>query len=125
MSILTLGRGNKGAMNPVLEAILGNRTTAWVLLFIEAYGDGYALRIARTYDLGLNMVQRQLKRLEGNGVLVSRMVGNARLFSFNERNPTVRNLRRFLAAELDLLPEAQVRQYFRQRQRPRRSGKRV
>lgn len=110
-------------MNPVLEAVLGNRTATLVLLFIEAYGEGHALRIAKTYDLGLNMTQRQLKRLEGNGVLVSRVVGNARLFTFNERNPTVRNLRRFLKAELDLLPEDDAIKYFRQRQRPRRTGK--
>jgi hypothetical protein len=110
-------------MNPVLEAVLGNRTAAWVLLFIEAYGEGHALRIANTYDIGLNMTQRQLKRLEGNGVLVSRVLGNTRQFTFNDRNPTVRNLRKFLAAELELLSEDDVRKYFRQRQRPRRTGK--
>ena len=110
-------------MNPVLEAVFGNRTAALVLLFIEAYGEGHGQRIANTYDLGLSMTQRQLKRLEGNGILVSRTVGKTRVFTFNERNPTVRNLRQFLAAELDLLPEDEVRRYFRQRQRPRRTGK--
>ncbi|MEE4362283.1 MAG: hypothetical protein V2I63_12260 [Pseudomonadales bacterium] len=110
-------------MNPVLEAILGNRSAAWVLLFIQAYGEGHALRISTTYGLGLNMVQRQLKRLEGSGVLISRTVGRTRLYAFNERNPTVRNLRNFLSAELDLLPEEDQRRYFRQRQRPRRAGK--
>lgn len=110
-------------MNPVLEAVFGNRTAALVLLFIEAYGGGHAQRIANTYEIGLSMTQRQLKRLEGNGVLVSREVGRTRLFSFNERNPTVRNLRQFLAAELDLLSDDDVRRYFRQRQRPRRAGK--
>lgn len=110
-------------MNPVLEAIFGNRTAALVLLFIQAYGEGHALRMAKTYELGLNMTQRQLKRLEGNGVLVSRLVGNTRVFTFNERSPTVRNLRNFLATELELLPEDDVRKYFRQRQRPRRTGK--
>ncbi len=110
-------------MNPVLEAILGNRTAALVLLFVEAYGEGHAQRIANTYDQGLSMTQRQLARLEGNGVLVSRKVGRTRVFTFNRRNPTVRNLRKFLAAELDLLPEEVVQKYFRQRQRPRRSGK--
>lgn len=110
-------------MNPVLEAILGNRTAAMVLLYIEAYGEGYGLRIAETFDLGLSMTQRQLKRLEGNGVLVSRMVGRTRVFTFNERHPTVRNLRTFLAAEFELLPRDDVHRYFRQRQRPRRSGK--
>lgn len=38
---------------------------------------------------------------EANGVLVSRVVGRTRLFTFNERNPTVRNLRQFLTVELD------------------------
>jgi hypothetical protein len=64
-----------------------------------------------------------LKRLEEECVLVSRLVGNIRLFAFNDRNPTVRNLRRLLEEELKLLPEEQVQQYFRQRQRPRKSGK--
>ena len=110
-------------MNPVLEAIFGNRTAAWVLLFLQCYGEGHALRIAKTFDFGLNMTQRQLKRLEEEGVLVSRLVGNIRLFSFNDRNPTVRNLKELLEAELKLLPNEQVQQYFRERQRPRQSGK--
>lgn len=110
-------------MNPVLEAIFGNRTAAWVLLFLQCYGEGHALRIAKTFGFGLNMTQRQLKRLEEEGVLVSRLVGNIRLFSFNDRNPTVRNLKELLEAELKLLPNEQVQHYFRERQRPRQSGK--
>jgi predicted transcriptional regulator len=66
-------------MNPVLEAIFGNRTAASVLLFLQCYGEGHALRIAKTFGFGLNMTQRQLKRLEEEGVLVSRLVGNIRL----------------------------------------------
>lgn len=110
-------------MNPVLDSIFGNRTASLVLLFLEAYGEGHAQRIADTFEIGLSMTQRQLNRLEGNGVLLSRLVGRTRLFIFNERNPTVRNLRKFLAAELDLLSDDDVRKYFRQRQRPRRTGK--
>ncbi len=110
-------------MNPVLEAILGTRAAAQVLLFIEAYGSGYALRMATTYDAPVTAMQRQLRRLEANGVLVSRTVGRTRLFEFNTRNPTVRNLRAFLAAELDSMPEAELDAYYRQRQRPRRTGK--
>ena len=110
-------------MTPVLEAIFGNRSAAQVLLFLEAYGSGYARRIADTYEAPLRGVQRQLQRLEANGVLVSRTVGRTRLFEFNTRNPTVRNLRAFLEAELELLPEDDIKKYYRQRQRPRRSGK--
>lgn len=110
-------------MSPVLEAILGNRSAAQALLFLEAYGSGHPNRIAKTYGVSVNAIYRQLRRLEENGVLVSRMVGNSRQFEFNSRNPTVRNLRKFLAAELDLLPEEEIQSYYRQRQRPRRIGK--
>jgi hypothetical protein len=110
-------------MNPVLEALFGNRTAACVLLFLQCYSEGHAQRIAKTFDFGLNMTQRQLKRLEDHGVLVSRRLGNMRLFSFNERNPTVRNLRKLLEVELAALPDDEQLQYFRQRQRPRQSNK--
>jgi DNA-binding transcriptional ArsR family regulator len=110
-------------MSPVLEAILGNRSAAQVLLFLEAHGSGHALRIADTYSVSVSAIQRQLRRLEANGVLVSRTIGRTRLYEFNMRNPTVRNLRDFLAAEFELLPEAEVKALYRQRQRPRRTGK--
>jgi predicted transcriptional regulator len=106
-----------------LDAILGSRSAAQVLLFLEAYGSGHALRIADTYAVSVSPIQRQMRRLERDGVLVSRMVGRTRLFEFNTRNPTVRNLRDFLEAELELIPEEEARAYYRQRQRPRRTGK--
>ena len=110
-------------MTPALEAIFGSRSAAQVLLFLEAYGSGHALRIAATYSVSASPIQRHLRRLERDGVLLSRMVGRTRLFEFNMRNPTVRNLRGFLEAELDLVPEEEVKAYYHQRQRPRRSGK--
>ncbi len=111
-------------MTPVLDGIFGNRSAAQVLLFLEAYGSGHASRIADTYGVSVNGIQRQLRRLEVAGILVSRTVGRSRVFEFNTRLPSVRDLRVFLASELDLLPESDVRAYYRQRQRPRRAGKR-
>ena len=64
-------------MIPVLEAALGNRTAAWALLFLAAYGEGHANRVARTYGLAVSVVRDQLVRLEANGALVSRMVGRS------------------------------------------------
>lgn len=112
-------------MNPALETILGGRTVTMVMMYIQAYGEGYAKGIADTFEIGLSMTQRQLKRLEANGVLVSRLMGNSRMFSFNDRNPTVRNLKVFLENELGNLPPETTKAYFRQRRRPRRSGKRI
>ena len=112
-----------GDVSPVLAALFGNRTAACVLLFLQSYGEGHAMRIAETFGFGLNMTQRQLKRLEREGVLLSRRVGNVRLFSFNQRNATVRHLQRMLEAELQLLPDEIQERFFRQRQRPRLSDK--
>jgi len=110
-------------MDPVLETVLGNRSATQVLLFLQAYGSGHASRIAATYDVPLNPVYMQLRRLEAGGVLVSRMVGRTRVFEFNPRNPTVRHLRSFLQAVLESLPDDELKRYYRQRQRPRRTGK--
>ena len=110
-------------MNPVLECIFGGRSTTLVLLFLENYGEGHASRVSKTFDVSVMGIQRQLKRLEENGVLESRMVGNSRMFTFNDRNPTVKSLRSLLKNELELMPSKTTQQYFRQRQRPRRSGK--
>ena len=112
-----------GDISPILAALFGNRTAACVLLFLQSYGEGHAMRIAETFGFGLNMTQRQLKRLEGEGVLLSRRVGNVRLFSFNQRNATVRHLQRMLEAELQLLPEVIQECFFQQRQCPRLSDK--
>ena len=110
-------------MTPVLAALFDNRTAAGVQLFIANKGTGHGNRIANTYGISVNMVQKQLQRLEAGGVLVSRMIGRSRVFEFNPRNPTASRIRNFLAEELDALPPSITTEYFRERQRPRRSGK--
>jgi hypothetical protein len=106
-----------------LGVLFGSKTAAYVLLFIEAYGSGYASRIAETFGSPLNGIQQQLRKLETNGVLVSRLIGRTRVFEFNPRSRTAKNLSAFLAAELDALPRDVFKKYFTQRQRPRRTGK--
>lgn len=110
-------------MTPALNALFGNRSAAQALLFLQNYGEGHARRIAITFDVPHMAIQRQLLRLEAEGLLVSRMVGNARVFGWNPRSSTVKNLRTFLEAELETLPKELTQQYFRERQRPRRAGK--
>jgi DNA-binding transcriptional ArsR family regulator len=110
-------------VSPVLESLFGSRSAAWVLLFLQNYGEAHARRIASAFDVSHSAIQRQLRQFEDEGVLVSRMVGRSRIFTWNPRNPTVRNLREFLEAELGLLPDDVTRRYFRERQRPRRTGK--
>lgn len=73
----------------------------------------------------MSVVQDQLRKLEDAGVLVSRTVGRTRVFEFNPKNPTARRLRGFLAGELKALPKEVTGKYFRERQRPRRTGKKL
>ena len=110
------------AVSPALETLFGSRSAAWTLLFLQNYGEGHARRIASVFGVPHNAIQRQLRRFEDDGILLSRMVGRSRIFTWNPRNPTVRNLREFLEAELD---RDVTQRYFRERLRPRRTGKAV
>lgn len=55
--------------------IFGNSTVEKVLLYLERYEEGYALSIAKTFQLSVSQVQKQLLRLEISGVLVSQKIG--------------------------------------------------
>ena len=112
------------ATQATLEALFGGKAAAKVLLFIESYGDGYASRIARTFDMPLSEVQKQLRKFEEVGILVSRVVGNSRVYTWNPRDPALEGLKELLRQTLaNGIPEATLHKYFRQRQRPRRRGK--
>ena len=95
-----------------------------VLLYLEQVGEGYALGIARTFDdLPVSMVQRQLQRLEAAGLLVSRLQGRTRVFTWNPRFAFQSELRALLRKALTRLPAAERERYFTARRRPRRTGK--
>lgn len=103
--------------------ILGNSTAEQVLLYLQNYGEGHARGIASTFGLTLSGVQRQLLKLEENGVLVSQMKGRTRLFTWNPRYPLRTELAALLEKALSLIPKADHRRWFLQRTRPRRTGK--
>jgi DNA-binding transcriptional ArsR family regulator len=112
------------ATQATLETLFGGKAATRVLLFIENYGDGYASKIARIFDMPLSEVQKQLRKFEDSGILVSRRVGNSRIYTWNPRDPALKGLQELLRQTLeDGIPEATLQQYFRQRQRPRRRGK--
>jgi DNA-binding transcriptional ArsR family regulator len=108
----------------MLEGLFGNATAERVLLYIEQYGEGYAHAITKTFDdVTLSMVQRQLERFERTGLLTSVLKGRTRLFQWNPRYPFVNEVRALLRKALESLPEQEQRRFFRERRRPRRTGK--
>jgi len=112
------------ATEATLETLFGGKAATRVLLFIENYSEGYASQIARTFEMPLSEVQKQLAKFEGVGILVSRMVGTSRMYTWNPRDPALEGLRQLLQNTLNYgIPKERLNKYFRQRRRPRRKGK--
>ncbi len=107
----------------LLEGLFGNPTAEKVLLYLENYGSGYARLIALNFEIATSQVQKQLERLEREGILVSRMLGKTREYQFNPRYSFLKTLRQLLSEALLLLPNDYHLRYFRKRTRPRRAGK--
>ncbi|MFQ5981910.1 MAG: ArsR family transcriptional regulator [Woeseiaceae bacterium] len=112
------------ATQATLETLFGGKAAAKVLLFIENCGEGYASWIARTFEMPLSEVQKQLKKFEQAGILVSRMLGTSRMYTWNPRDPGLDGLRQLLRNTLDYgISRERLTRYFRQPRRPRRKGK--
>lgn len=106
-----------------LVGLFGSKAAYQVLMFMENYEQGYASQISKTFELSLSQAQKQLRKFEELGLLVSRLEGSARVYYF-KRTPVVDELRKFLRSMLSALPESTITKYYRQRRRPRRQGKR-
>lgn len=102
---------------------MGSERRSDILMFMANYGEGYAREIARTFGVSLSPVQGQLRRFERAGLLVSRLIGNTRLYSWNPRYPFLGEVQALMSKVLTYLPESEKKKYFSKRRRPRRSGK--
>lgn len=107
----------------MIEGLLGNSTAEKVLLYITNYGEGHTSGIAETFGITKSQVYKQLIRLEAEGLLVAQQKGNVRLFKLNPRLPYQKELDQLLKKILSLIPRTDIEKYYRQRQRPRRTGK--
>ncbi|MEE8056667.1 MAG: winged helix-turn-helix domain-containing protein, partial [Pseudomonadales bacterium] len=84
----------------MLEAVLGSTNAERVLLFILAREEGYATEIARLYETDLSLIQKQLDRLERDGLLVNKKVGRTRVYQFNPRYAFLGEVKQLLAKAL-------------------------
>jgi hypothetical protein len=107
----------------MLKPIVGSSSSEKVMMFLFARQEGYAREIARFFTTDLDPIQKQLAKLEAGGVLVSRVVGRTRLFSFNPRYPMIDELRALLEKTLQFYPDDMRERLLMDRRRPRRRGK--
>jgi DNA-binding transcriptional ArsR family regulator len=107
----------------MLESLFGNIMVEKILFYLLVYGEGYPLGLAKAFGVSVNRIQQQFKRLENGGVVVSRLMGNVRIYTFNPRYPFLKELKSLLTQAFTFVPEAEKAKYYVRRTRPRRAGK--
>jgi hypothetical protein len=110
-------------MPAALSGLFGSAVREEILKVIVALDRGaYARQIAGLLERDLITVQRNLQRLEQDGILASRFLDRVRLFELNRRYRYVRQLGGLVQAMLH--DDAVMRERIESiRQRPRRTGK--
>jgi hypothetical protein len=108
----------KSSPSPFLTSIIEK-----ILFTLYVYGEGHPLGMAKTFREPVNRFQQQLKRLENAGIIVSRLIGRVRIYTFNPRYPFLEEMKVLIAKALEFLPEKEKDAYYKKRTRPRRAGK--
>ena len=73
----------------MIEKLFGNKTASLILLFLYHYGELHASGLSRDIDVSLSAVQNQLEKFEDIGIVVSKKIGNVRIFTFNQKSPLI------------------------------------
>lgn len=107
----------------IFSGLFGNETAAKVLLYFQQLESGYPRQIAETLGIPISQIQRQVERLEREGILVSRLLGKTRVYQWNPRAGYLDELRALLSRGLKMLPDQLRDELLNERRRPRRKGK--
>lgn len=107
----------------MLEAIVGSTSAERVLVFMAAREQGYAAEMAKAFETDLSPIQKQLERMERDGLLISNKVGRTRVYSFNPRNAFIEETLKLAQKALALYPEDLKEQLLYNRRRPRKKDK--
>lgn len=107
----------------MLEAVVGSEGAERVMLFLAAREKGYAKEIADTYQMPVSNVQKQLERMERDGLLVNTKAGRTRIYRINPRYAFKEEVEALLAKALSVAPRSLQDKLQYNRRRPRRAGK--
>lgn len=107
----------------VLKGILRAESQEKVLIYLLARETGYAKSIAEFYGVPTNPVQKQLARLEEDGVIVGSYIGNVREYRLNPRYAFIEPLKELLKKAVSTYPTDLQVNLTVQRTRPRQPGK--
>lgn len=107
----------------ILRGLLRAESQEKILIYLMVREVGYGKAIAEFFRISANATQKQLARLEEDGVVVSRLVGKLREYQLNPRYPFLAELKALLKAALKAYPDDLQKQLVVLRTRPRQAGK--
>ncbi|MCR9205159.1 MAG: winged helix-turn-helix domain-containing protein [Halobacteriovoraceae bacterium] len=107
----------------MLDSILGNRSAQLIMLRLFRDEEVYAGGLAKDYETGIKAFQNQLEKFEDANLLVSRKIGNLRLYSFNPQSAFIAPLKSLIEVEYNSLSKEDKDFVFPRRKRPRRKNK--
>lgn len=107
----------------ILKGVLRAESQESILVYLLLRGSGYGKSIAEFYGVATNPIQKQLARLEEDGVVVSRLIGKVRDYQFNPRYPFLSPLKVLLKAAVATYPPELQAALMLQRTLPRQTGK--
>ena len=105
-----------------MSSPFGGRTRTRVLLALRLLRSSYPRELSRILVAPLAPIQRAMRGLEKDGLIVGRSVGRTRVFTLNPSYLARRELAAYLARLADADEELQ-RAVTLLRRRPRRTGK--
>ncbi len=85
----------------MLNKILGSETAMKIMLHLCHYGELYPSAVSKDYKISLSAVQKQFERFEDSGVLVSKLVGNTRVYFFNNKSPVTKPFKELIKVYYD------------------------
>ena len=107
----------------VLRGILRAESQEKILIYLALNGSGYGSAISQFFSLSQNTVQKQLARLEEDGVIVGQTKGQMREYSFNPRYIFLEPMLELVKKAYQSYPQELISDLVMKRKRPRKSGK--
>ena len=108
-----------------LKGVLRAESQEKILIYLLARDKGYGLGIAEFFNSPANPIQKQLVRLEEDGVIVSRAVGKIREYQLNPRYAFYTPLKELLKAALETYSDELKSDLLIERTRPRKAEKKL
>ncbi len=107
----------------ILNGLLKAESQEKILIYLFIKKSGYAKQIAEFFSIGVTPVQKQLLKMEEDGLLISYAVGRSRVFEINPQYRFREILEELIIQALELYPTEIKSALVMERRKPRRSGK--